>query len=115
MLPLECNLTGDLLPAAAIASALGCTRTPAAEETGDESHGQGNGVGGRWWLMLDAAKAASTGAVDVPASGAAFCCVSFYKLFGEPTGLGALLVRQDAARLLQRRCDSLAPAQAKQL
>ena len=65
--------------------------------------------------MLDAAKAASTGAVDVPASGAAFCCVSFYKLFGEPTGLGALLVRQDAARLLQRRCDSLAPAQAKQL
>ena len=53
--------------------------------------------------MLDAAKAAATGPVDVAGSGAALCCVSFYKLFGEPTGLGALLVRRDAARLLQRR------------
>ena len=51
--------------------------------------------------MLDAAKAAATGPVDVAGSGAALCCVSFYKLFGEPTGLGALLVRRDMARLLR--------------
>jgi molybdenum cofactor sulfurtransferase len=30
------------------------------------------------------------------------CCISLYKLFGEPTGLGALLVRADLAVLLKR-------------
>jgi hypothetical protein len=31
-----------------------------------------------------------------------FVCVSFYKLFGYPTGLGALIVRHDAAKLLAK-------------
>ncbi len=31
-----------------------------------------------------------------------FACVSFYKMFGYPTGLGALLARRDALALLER-------------
>lgn len=29
--------------------------------------------------------------------------ISYYKIFGYPTGLGALLVRKDAAEILQKR------------
>ena len=64
------------------------------------------------WLRLDrllgstsgsTAKAAATSPLDVAGSGAAFCCVSLYKIFGEPSGLGALLVRREASRLLTMR------------
>ena len=51
---------------------------------------------------MDAAKlACSPGALDLKSCCADFTVVSFYKIFGYPTGLGALLVRHDAAPLLQ--------------
>ena len=51
---------------------------------------------------MDAAKlACSPGALDLRSCCADFTVVSFYKIFGYPTGLGALLVRHDAAPLLQ--------------
>ncbi|KAL1529433.1 hypothetical protein AB1Y20_000381 [Prymnesium parvum] len=129
VLPMECNLTGDRLAVGQIFKALQggppadhaaaeeasplqgarhrrtaplALRTPLplpVQETGPQLRSL---RARRWWLMLDAAKAAATGPVHLPSSGAAFCCVSFYKLFGEPTGLGALLVRNDAAPLLTR-------------
>lgn len=55
----------------------------------------------RWRVLLDAAKLACTpGALDLSACPADFAAVSFYKIFGYPTGLGALIVRHDAAPLL---------------
>jgi molybdenum cofactor sulfurtransferase len=65
----------------------------------------------RWFTLLDAASFAATNPLrlsssasnddDVARHGAAgspdFVCVSFYKIFGFPTGLGALLVRRDSA------------------
>lgn len=55
-----------------------------------------------WRILLDAAKlACSPGALDLKSCCADFTVVSFYKIFGYPTGLGALLVRHDAAPLLQ--------------
>ena len=81
--------------------------------------------------MLDASKLASTSAIDLSKQGVPprrsgqtegqsegqvglteqelgtsrphFLCVSFYKIFGFPTGVGALLVRRDVAPLLQKR------------
>lgn len=50
--------------------------------------------------MLDAAKAASTGPLDLPTTGASLCSLSLYKIFGYPTGLGALLIRSDLLPLL---------------
>ena len=52
--------------------------------------------------MLDAATFVSTNQLDLGTYKPDFVCMSFYKLFGYPTGLGALLVRNDSAHLLQK-------------
>ena len=50
--------------------------------------------------MLDIAKAASTGPVNLRELDPDFACVSFYKLFGLPTGLGCLFVKRTAVDTL---------------
>jgi len=52
-------------------------------------------------LLLDAAKAAATSPVSLRETGADFLCVSFYKMFGYPTGLGALVVSKRALKLME--------------
>ncbi|CAE7823312.1 MCSU3 [Symbiodinium microadriaticum] len=60
----------------------------------------------RWRVLLDAAKlACSPGALDLNQCHADFTVVSFYKIFGYPTGLGALLIRHDAAPLITPQAD----------
>ena len=49
---------------------------------------------GEWCVLLDAAKLAATSRVDLSKHPVDFMCISFYKMFGYPTGLGALLVRR---------------------
>ncbi|CAE5957663.1 unnamed protein product [Arabidopsis arenosa] len=56
----------------------------------------------RWMVLIDAAKGCATLPPDLLEYPADFVVVSFYKLFGYPTGLGALLVRNDAAKLLKK-------------
>jgi molybdenum cofactor sulfurtransferase len=56
-----------------------------------------------WATMLDLAKAASTGPVDLKALDPDFACASFYKIFGAPTGLGVLFVKRSSAHLLTRK------------
>lgn len=51
----------------------------------------------RWFTMLDMAKAASSAPINLRSLDPDFACVSFYKLFGMPTGLGCLLVKRGAA------------------
>lgn len=57
---------------------------------------------GRWFVLLDAASYASTSPLDLSAHRADFVSLSFYKIFGFPTGLGALLVHHRAAPLLRK-------------
>ncbi|XP_059443756.1 molybdenum cofactor sulfurase isoform X3 [Corylus avellana] len=57
---------------------------------------------GRWMVLIDAAKGCSTNPLDLSKHPADFVVVSFYKLFGYPTGLGALIARNDAAKLLKK-------------
>ncbi|CAH2037341.1 unnamed protein product [Thlaspi arvense] len=56
----------------------------------------------RWMVLIDAAKGCATLPPNLSEYPADFVVVSFYKLFGYPTGLGALLVRNDAAKLLKK-------------
>ncbi|CAH8381281.1 unnamed protein product [Eruca vesicaria subsp. sativa] len=56
----------------------------------------------RWMVLIDAAKGCATHPPNLSEFPADFVVMSFYKLFGYPTGLGALLVRNDAARLLKK-------------
>eukprot|EP00276_Gloeochaete_wittrockiana_P003948 CAMPEP_0184651328 /NCGR_PEP_ID=MMETSP0308-20130426/8915_1 /TAXON_ID=38269 /ORGANISM="Gloeochaete witrockiana, Strain SAG 46.84" /LENGTH=539 /DNA_ID=CAMNT_0027085457 /DNA_START=215 /DNA_END=1834 /DNA_ORIENTATION=+ len=57
---------------------------------------------GKWKVILDAAKLAATSELDLSKYPADFVVVSFYKMFGYPTGVGALLVRYDSADMLRR-------------
>lgn len=58
-----------------------------------------------WLWLLDAAKLASTTPIDLSALPCPphFVAVSFYKMFGYPTGLGALLIRRDTLPLLNKK------------
>ncbi|KAL7877688.1 hypothetical protein SRHO_G00043310 [Serrasalmus rhombeus] len=57
---------------------------------------------GRWFVLLDAACFAGCSPLDLKQHPADFVPISFYKMFGFPTGLGALLVRNEAAELLRK-------------
>ncbi|KAL0398999.1 UNVERIFIED_CONTAM: Molybdenum cofactor sulfurase [Sesamum radiatum] len=48
---------------------------------------------GRWMVLIDAAKGSATSPPDLSKYKADFVVVSFYKLFGYPTGIGALIAR----------------------
>ncbi|KAG5842204.1 hypothetical protein ANANG_G00175170 [Anguilla anguilla] len=57
---------------------------------------------GTWFVLLDAASFVSCSFLDLQEHPADFVPISFYKMFGFPTGLGALLVRNDAASILKK-------------
>ena len=53
-------------------------------------------------VALDAAAYVPTSPLDLHAVPADYVCVSFYKMFGYPTGLGALVLRHEAMDVLKR-------------
>jgi molybdenum cofactor sulfurtransferase len=55
-----------------------------------------------WSVLLDAAAFVPTSSLDLQAVQPDFVTISFYKMFGYPTGIGALLVRRPAFAKLQR-------------
>ncbi|XP_042357648.1 molybdenum cofactor sulfurase isoform X2 [Plectropomus leopardus] len=57
---------------------------------------------GRWFVLLDAASHISCAPLNLQECPADFIPISFYKMFGFPTGLGALLVRNNAAGILKK-------------
>jgi molybdenum cofactor sulfurtransferase len=55
-----------------------------------------------WHVLVDAASYAPTSRLSLREVPADFVAVSFYKMFGYPTGIGALIARRDALRMLER-------------
>ena len=55
-----------------------------------------------WHVVLDAAALVPTTRLDLATCRPDFVSVSFYKMFGYPTGVGCLLARTDALGILQR-------------
>ncbi|NPV55368.1 MAG: aminotransferase class V-fold PLP-dependent enzyme [Anaerolineae bacterium] len=55
-----------------------------------------------WQVVLDAAAFAPTNRLDLSLVKPDFVPVSFYKIFGYPTGLGALIARREALAKMQR-------------
>jgi molybdenum cofactor sulfurtransferase len=55
-----------------------------------------------WRVLLDAAAFVPTSRLDLTAAQPDFVTLSFYKMFGYPTGVGALLVRRSALAILKR-------------
>ena len=62
----------------------------------DAAHDRG------WQVLLDAAAFVPTNRLDLAAVSPEFVAVSFYKMFGYPTGVGCLLIRNDAVATLRR-------------
>jgi selenocysteine lyase/cysteine desulfurase len=62
----------------------------------DEAHARG------WDVLLDAASFVPTNRLDLSVVRADFVCLSFYKMFGYPTGVGCLLVRTNVLQKLHR-------------
>jgi len=62
----------------------------------DEAHEHG------WDVLLDAAAFAPTNRLDLSRHHPDFVCLSFYKMFGWPTGVGALIARREALAKLER-------------
>jgi molybdenum cofactor sulfurtransferase len=55
-----------------------------------------------WHVLLDAAAFVPSNRLDLRAARPHFVTVSFYKMFGYPTGVGCLLIRNDALPVLRR-------------
>jgi selenocysteine lyase/cysteine desulfurase len=55
-----------------------------------------------WSVLLDAAAFVPTSRLDLTGVQPDFVTISFYKMFGYPTGVGALLIRRPAFAKLQR-------------
>jgi selenocysteine lyase/cysteine desulfurase len=55
-----------------------------------------------WDVLLDAAAFVPTNRLDLSAVHPDFVCLSFYKMFGWPTGVGALIARREALAKLER-------------
>lgn len=81
--PLQCNFSGTLYDAGAAIDSLR-RRLPSLR------------------VLVDAAAFASTRPLDLARLDADFVCLSMYKLFGFPTGVGCLVAKIDAARDLAR-------------
>ena len=62
----------------------------------DKAHAKG------WDVLLDAAAFAPTNRLDLSRWQADFVPISFYKMFGYPTGVGALIARRAALQKLRR-------------
>jgi molybdenum cofactor sulfurtransferase len=62
----------------------------------EQAHAKG------WDVLLDAAAFAPTNPLDLSKYKPDFVALSFYKIFGYPTGTGALLARRETLKKLQR-------------
>jgi molybdenum cofactor sulfurtransferase len=56
----------------------------------------------KWRVVVDAAKFAATHPINLDENPVDFLTLSFYKLFGLPTGLGALIIRKNTANELAK-------------
>lgn len=58
--------------------------------------------GSEWYTFLDGSAFVGTNDLDLSLYKPDFVCMSFYKMFGYPTGLGALLVKNSSASVLEK-------------
>ena len=112
VLPLECNFGGDRFDwSKTVSSARNSCFTASLfckVDGGNDAEQQSTTIRicHKWHILLDTAKAAATSPVHLPTSvggGPDYAVVSFYKMFGSPTGLGALFIKKQRQRKRKRR------------
>ena len=103
--PAECNLSGERFhPSVAAAARAADEGTRPPSSVGTPYPPRPRRRRRRWRVLCDAAKCAGTRPPDLSRDDAPdFAVVSYYKMFGYPTGLGALVARRDALASLRPR------------
>ena len=96
--PAESNFSGRRYPGSLVSRA----------QNGEFGHRNESGTGlkgsnAKWKVLVDTAKYCATGCFDLSAFPADFAVLSFYKIFGYPTGLGCLVVKKDTLPLLEKQ------------
>ncbi|KAJ1735883.1 hypothetical protein LPJ72_001665 [Coemansia sp. Benny D160-2] len=91
--PAQCNFSGERFPLD-VADRIHDIYSKTPDHT-EETHIP-------WWVLVDAAAYAATSplALDTLDGGPDFVAVSMYKIFGAPTGLGALLIKRASVPFL---------------
>lgn len=56
-----------------------------------------------WYILLDAASFAASNKLNLSKVQPDFLCLSFYKIFGFPTGLGALLIKNGSDKVISQK------------
>jgi len=93
VLPAQCNFSGVRYDLGVIARLRAADRASSPQQDEDaQAH--------RWFVLLDAAALVPHVELDLTSVQADFTALSFYKVFGMPTGLGALAIRNDAVAVL---------------
>ncbi|KAJ1954973.1 hypothetical protein EC988_002140 [Linderina pennispora] len=89
--PAQCNFSGQRFP------------LTVAGKIQSLYQSDGSDVHAPWWVLLDAAGFVSSSplALDDLPSGPDFVALSLYKIFGMPTGLGALLIKRSSIPFLR--------------
>jgi molybdenum cofactor sulfurtransferase len=102
--PAECNLSGERYHPSVAAAARAADQGTRAPSPVGTPYPPRPHPRRRWRVLCDAAKCAGTRPPDLSRDGAPdFAVVSYYKMFGYPTGLGALVARRDALASLRPR------------
>eukprot|EP01086_Lenisia_limosa_P017649 TRINITY_DN9022_c0_g1_i1.p1 TRINITY_DN9022_c0_g1~~TRINITY_DN9022_c0_g1_i1.p1 ORF type:complete len:687 (-),score=158.76 TRINITY_DN9022_c0_g1_i1:37-2097(-) len=91
--PGECNFTGRKYS----------LEWPELYRAGKAKVSEGSDPTARWLVLLDAAALVPTSNLDLSKVDADFVSMSFYKMFGYPTGLGALVAKRESIELLRKR------------
>ncbi|KAA0202050.1 hypothetical protein HAZT_HAZT003582 [Hyalella azteca] len=94
----QCNYSGAKYPLSWVQR----VRDGMLDDFVDSKTGK-SGVTRRWFVLLDAASFAATSPLDLSTCTPDFVPVSFYKMFGYPTGLGCLLLHRRAWSVLNKR------------
>uniref|UniRef100_K3WYH6 Molybdenum cofactor sulfurase n=1 Tax=Globisporangium ultimum (strain ATCC 200006 / CBS 805.95 / DAOM BR144) TaxID=431595 RepID=K3WYH6_GLOUD len=94
--PAECNFSGSRHPLSLV------DRVRNGQLDEQQPFETTKAQGSRWLVLVDAAKYVSTHKLELSKYKPDFVVCSFYKMFGYPTGLGALLVKKTALPLLQK-------------
>lgn len=106
----QCNFSGYKLPLTLIEQlhqhglqAPGkCIWSESGNACSDDTFAQCNRTN-NYYVLLDAAAMAGSSPLDLQRYRPDFVCLSFYKIFGYPTGVGALLVSRRGAEVLRKR------------
>lgn len=106
----QCNFSGYKLPLALVEQLHRhglkqpgrCIWRESGAAASDDSFAQCN-RNNSYYVLLDAAALAGSSPLDLQRYRPDFVCLSFYKIFGYPTGVGALLVSRRGAEVLRKR------------